>query len=330
VPLTLAQKGCNSPYMTIRGVTFPSSYSAGGLALSAADLGWNNVSCVWAQSKGGLDFEYDHLNAKLKAYLGSTDTSGVFAYSPGGGDVKGATAITGAMGTADQAADIVNAATWVAYQSFTTINGAAGSFGSITAQPPLPRNAVVSVKNASGGALNLFAGTMTITVTGTFRGAAQVEAIACTLTGGQKAVANTKFRAFAGAKPFDSITSVTIDATSLASIVAADGALQIGIGPGVLFGFPVAPDTGTNGDITSFSVNAAARAVAGNTDFANQTLNVGTIADGDDIAVIYKIDVEAVSGTAYGTSFALPEVPASTDLSGLGEVLVFAVGHNKT
>lgn len=296
-------------------ITLGSSYATNGVAVTAKLFGLREIRNLEVQTKGGILFHWDQSTGKVKANLGTTDSSAPFVFAPGGGDLKGATAVTGTMGTADQAADVVNGNTWVNYQTFTTINGAAGSFGSITAQPGTGRNAIVSVKNDSGGALNLFTGTMTITVTGKFRGATQTDAIACTLTGGQVAVANTKFRAFAGSKPFDSITSVTIDATSLAAIVVADGGLKIGIGPGSKLGLPVDGDTNADADIIKCIVSGADYAITGKTDWTNKTIDVGTTADGFDFSVQYKADAEAVSGTAYGTSAGLPEVPASTDLS---------------
>lgn len=327
---TVVRKPCTDPYMTITGVTFDSSYGTGGEALTASDLGWNNVQCVWAQPKGGLDFVYDPANAKLLAYLGTTDSSGIFVYAPGGGDLKGATAITAAMGTSDQAADAVNAGTWIAYQTFTTVSGAAGSLGTITLQPGTARNVVVTVKNDSGGSLNLYTGSMTFAVVGTFRGAAQTETITCTLTGGQVAVANTpKYRAWQGVKPFDTITTITQDATSLAAIAVADGALKVGVGPGTILGLPIDGDTGADADIIKATLSAANYSISGKTNWTNQTIDFGTTADGWDCSVEYKVDAESISGTAYGTSYALPEVPSTTDLSGLGEVLVFAVGQTK-
>jgi hypothetical protein len=302
-------------FMIVNEVAFDSSYPSGGESLLRTDLGFAATADpefhVLAQPKGGRVFEFDYSGQKLLAYEPGRSSS-EYAYTPGGGDIKGATAITAAMGTADQASDVVNSALNVAYQSFTTISGASGSFGTITNQPALGRAVNVAVKNASGGSLNLFTGTMTITVTGKFRGATQTEAIACTLTGGQVAVANNKFRAFAGSKPFDSITSVAIDATSLAAIAAADGALQIAIGPSVKIGFPVAPQTGADTDVLTFSVNAAPRAIASNSDYTNQTFSVGTIADGDDISIVYKV--------AGG------EVADTTDLSAVTAVRVTAFG----
>lgn len=294
------------------------SYPSGGYSLKPADMGFmaatDDEFHVKAISKAGYIMHYDHTTQKLQVYEPSKASS-EFAYSPGGGDVKGATAITAAMGTADQASDAVNAGLWVNYQTVTTINGAAGSFGSISAQPAFGRNAVITLKNDSGGNFTLFTGTTAFTVTGKYRGQTQTETINLVLTGGQVTLAHgPNYRAVAGVKPFDSITSVTIDATSLAGLIAnSAGGLKIGVGPGVLFGFPVAPQTGADADILDFSVNAVARTIAGNMDYTNQTFNVGTIADGDDVAIVY-----AVRGG---------EVANAADLSAVTAVRVEALGR---
>lgn len=50
-------------------VTFDSSYPAGGEALSASDLGFSTaVSTFVASPAGGLIFEYDFTNSKIKAH----------------------------------------------------------------------------------------------------------------------------------------------------------------------------------------------------------------------------------------------------------------------
>lgn len=305
-------------YLIVNEVAFDSSYATGGEALLRSDLGFAATADpefhVEVQCKGGRAFEYDYVNQKLLAYDPGR-ASGEYSFAPGGGDVKGATAITAAMATADQAADVVNPGLNVAYQSFTTINGAGGgSFGAVTNQPAFGRNLVVALKNASGGSLNLFTGTMAFTVTGKFRGQTQTETINLVLTGGQVALATAKFRAVQGVKPFDSITSVTVDATSLAGIITnVAGAIQVGVGPGTLIGFPVSPQTGADADVLTFSVNAAPRAIATNSDYTNQTFNVGTIADGDDVAIVFKV--------AGG------EVASATDLSAVTAVRVAAYGR---
>lgn len=52
----------------VADITFDSSYPTGGEALSASDLGFNlSVEFVLAAPAGGLMFEYDHTNKKLKA-----------------------------------------------------------------------------------------------------------------------------------------------------------------------------------------------------------------------------------------------------------------------
>lgn len=286
-------------WMTVNAVQFDNSYVIGGLALTAAQLGFASAVDpefhVQPNMRNGYQIHYEHTTNKLQAYV---SPGSEFAYAPGGGDVKGATVDSAARQTTDQTSDVVNGGLYVNYQSFTTINGAAGSLGTITTQPAFGRNLQISIKNASAGNLNLFVGAMTITVVGTFRGAAQTEAITLTTLTGNKAVAHAPdFRSFQGLKPFDTITSASIDATSLAGIIVSDGALQIAIGPGTLIGLPVAPATGANADIVGFSVNAVARTVSGNFDFTNQTANVGTIADGDDIAIVYKTQGEVATGT---------------------------------
>lgn len=287
-------------WMTVNSVQFDNNYLAGGLPLVGTDLGFASTVDpefhVQPNMKSGYTVHYDHAAGKLQAYAESPGAE--FAYAPGGGDVKGATVDSAVRQTTDQTTDVVNGALYVNYQSFTTINGAAGSFGTITTQPAFGRNLQVSIKNASAGNLNLYVGAMVITVVGTFRGAAQTEAITLTTLTGNKAVAHAPdYRSFQGLKPFDTITSASIDATSLASIIVSDGALQIGIGPGTLIGLPENTQTGTNADVLALSVNAVARTVAGNMDFTNQTFNVGTTADGDDLAITYKTQGEVLAGT---------------------------------
>jgi hypothetical protein len=148
------------------------------------------------------------------------------------------------------------------------------------------------------------------TIVGTdARGNTISDTVTFTSTAGNKSIANTKFRYKEGTKAFASITSITLTSGT------PNNAITIQVGPGTKLGLPRASDTAADADVLSFSVNAAARTVAGNFDWTNYTMNVGTIADGDDVAVVFKTDTEAVAGTSYGGSFALPEVPASTDLS---------------
>lgn len=296
-----------------KDVTWDNSYATGGESLSLSSLGFDSgyqVLSVLAQPVGGLSFGYDFVNQKLKAYS-AIDSSKPFAYSPGGGDIKGATAITGVMGTADQASGPTNANLIADYATFTDINTAVGVL-TIAADLDVPRNVVITVKNDQGGGTGgtLYEGTQTATVVGTFRGAAQTEDIAITSTAGNKTIADTKFRSWAGAKPFDSITSITLDHTT-----GPTGALKLAVGPGTKLGFPTATDTGANADVLKFTVNAANRAISGNSDYTNQTFAVGTISDGADISIVYNADYDVPGGTPIGSCVPLSEVPSGTNLS---------------
>ena len=60
-------------YMTITTVDFDSSYPTGGLALTAAQLGFSDNAAnltVFALMRNGYQFQYDGANAKLLAYQG--------------------------------------------------------------------------------------------------------------------------------------------------------------------------------------------------------------------------------------------------------------------
>jgi hypothetical protein len=54
--------------LAVKKVTFSSSYSTGGEALTAADFGMVALAVVIPMPAGGYVFEYDYANAKLKAY----------------------------------------------------------------------------------------------------------------------------------------------------------------------------------------------------------------------------------------------------------------------
>jgi hypothetical protein len=67
VALKIATVFGNKRYITA-DVTFDSSYATGGLSLKAVDLGLSAIDLVMAAQTGGYLLEYDHTNAKLKAY----------------------------------------------------------------------------------------------------------------------------------------------------------------------------------------------------------------------------------------------------------------------
>lgn len=292
-------------FRNIFEVAFDSSYPTGGESLTPNDLGFQSVKWAEVTPTGAFTFKYDVATKKLLAYnMGQ----GVSEQALTLVDVKGATLITGAMGTADQAADVVNPGAICALQTFTQIIANANVLAK-TANPDCPRNVVVGIKNDSGGALNLYEGTQTATVVGKFRGAAQTEAIAIVSTGANKAVANSKFRAWAGVKPFDSVTSVTFDHTD-----GPGAGLKAHVAPGVKIGLPFDTATGADADILSFAVTAVQTTIASAFDYTNKTVSVGTIADAADVYVLAKS-----ANIATGA-----EVTASTDLSTLTGVRIYA------
>lgn len=296
---------CGGYFRNIFEATFDSDYPTGGEPLTPNDLGFQSVKWAEVTPTGAYTFKYDVTTQKLIAYnMGQ----GVSEQELSLGDIKGATAITAAMGTADQAADVVNPGAICALQTFTQIIANANVLAK-TLDPDCPRNVVVGIKNDSGGALDLYEGTQTATVVGKFRGAAQTEAIAITSTAGNKAVANSKFRAWAGAKPFDSITSVTFDHTD-----GPGAGLKAHVAPGVKIGIPFDTATGADADILSFAVSAVQTTVASAFDYTNKTVSVGTIADGADVYVLAK-----VANIATGA-----EVTAATNLSTLTGVRIYA------
>lgn len=76
-------------------IAFDSSYATGGMALSAANLEMSSVNLLIAAPAGGLMFEYDHTNSKLKAIYptgGSATPATVVA--PAVTVPTGATAVT--------------------------------------------------------------------------------------------------------------------------------------------------------------------------------------------------------------------------------------------
>lgn len=217
--------------------------------------------------------------------------SGATTYTPGGGDLLGATNPAGTEGNADQAAAPVNSAALLAADTFTNFAGTMTP----TANPDVPRNVVITIENDSGGPLNLFEGVTTFLITGTRNGIAQTESVTLTSTAGNKAVANTKFRYVQGVKPFSTVTSVAITN-------APAGGLKGSLGVGTRLGLPSALATGTYTDVTQITVNAASitpsatTTSAGGVDTTNNAVNTGTTADGNDVSITYNSTGEVATG----------------------------------
>lgn len=275
-------------------ITPDTAYTAGGLAISAASFGQrvgrieNIIQAGGDAETNGIQLSYNPSTGKVKFSRGSQTR----AVSFGGGDIKGATNPAGTEGNADQNAAPVNAGL---YKAATLVSTLALTI-TPTTQPAIPRNVMITVTNDSGGALDLFEGTTTFTITGTdVNGAAQTETVTLTSTAGNKSVANSKFRYVQGVKAFRTITSITY-------VNAPAATLKMGAGPGTRLGLPTKLANAAHTDVVVISVNAAPVTIsstvanAGGVDTTNNTINSGTTADGDDVYVVYQDSGEVGAG----------------------------------
>lgn len=280
-------------------VALDTSYPAGGYSITPANVGLSRIDEVIIGNgniaSAAFRLAWDYANKKLVAASASGGAPTYLSLPY----LKGAT--TGSSENADANGEPVNGTLIVTDVTFTVAAGAL----TIAQNPDVSRNVTIVIENTTGGALNLFVGATTFTVTGTFRGAAQTEAITFTSTGGNKVIAAGKWRFKAGAKPFDTVTSITYDN-------AADGALTISVAPGTLVGLPSSTLTGAIADILIFNLSGAPRTISGNFDFTNWTANTGTIADAATLQILYK--------TAGG------QIATATDLSAVTARCLFIGG----
>ncbi len=287
--------------VVVANVTFDSSYPTGGEALAPSALSMQNFDLVQAGQASGYAFEYDYTNQKLKAYLpvgavaahghgpgsladaasavGSSHTHAATTkdiyLTHSGGEVKGS-ANTDAE-NADAAAAPTNSAS---VSADATVAAGAWTKGALT-NPDRGRNVCIVIENPTGGPLGLYEGAMTFTVTGTYRGGAQVDTIVITSTAGNKSVATTKFRYKYGVKPFDTVTDITL------ANVPANG-LVISAGLGSKIGLPTTLATPAEADVVKITKNAADLSPSGIVDTTNSTVNLGALTDNDDFEIIYK------------------------------------------
>lgn len=280
-------------------VSLDASYPSGGYSLPLQRYGILIPDLVLASPKSGILFEYDYTNKKLKAIY--PKAGGVYSTMVGS-DIKGS-ANTDSE-NADAASEPTNGH---AVAAAAAVSGGAWTHGAIT-NPDMGRNVGVVINNPTGGALNLYVGVMTFTITGTWRGAAQTETITFTSTNGNKAVANAKWRYKYGVKPFDTVTNFTLDNVP-------DNALTIALGLGSKIGLYNDLYTPTEADVVKITKNAANLSPSGIVGTTYMTVNLGTLADGDDFTIAYK-----TAGTAS-------EVAAGTDLSAMTGIRIYARGR---
>ena len=285
-------------------------YATNGASLTPAMLGLMSISDLSARPKSGYMFEYVVASQLLKAYRSAAFAGAAALSQFAFADVKGATAITAGNATTDLSADVVNANILSTYAAVSTL--VAGAMV-IALQPDVPRNIQINIKNDSGNPLNLYEGATSFAIVGTFRGAAQTETLTWTSTAGNKAVADGKFRALGGVKPFDTITSITV--TNLPAAT-----LKIGAGFGNLIGLPVDPVNNAEADLIKLMVTGANVAISGQYNTTNKTVAMLTTADNWDFFLEYNI----AGGSAQA---ALAEVTNGVTLSSTpGSFIIIARG----
>lgn len=251
---------------------FDSSYPAGGEPLSGSEVGLSAILAAidtgGGVADGGYRYKYNPATGKLQVFRGAGSPIQVYAES----DIKGS-ANTDAVGAG-------------AYITIPTNGNLISSLAAadnttaftIALQPDVPRNVCILVKDATGGSVDGNAADYVIV--GTFRGAAQTETISFSAAN-VATMGNGNIAAKYGSKPFDSITSITPSA-------AQPTGFQHGVGPGSKIGLPTPTATNAEADIVKLTKNAADLAKTGLYS-TNQTVNFGTLADGDDVSVEFNV-----------------------------------------
>lgn len=210
---------------------------------------------------------------------------------------------------ADENADVTNGA---AVAVDATVAAGTWTVGAITS-PAVPRNVCISIQNPTGGALALYEGVSTFTVDGTDRfGAALQELITVTSNAGNKSMAAAKFRVKYGVKAFKTVTGVTLD-----NAPANDLVISVGLGSKIAILNTLR--TPAEADVIRATINVTNYAFSGKVDTTNNTLNYGTLSDGDDVSVVSAM----TTGTAYTFTGNAASVATMSTLSGTAAAQTF-------
>lgn len=286
VIVTLAPE--DTDFMTFNKVVTPTiafgngvlTIPAGGIPMpDLAYFGLNKAikGIIPIPNGDGRQYVYVQATHKLKVF--GPGSGGIQTYVPGGGDIKGSDNTQTAAPDQDNPptnGDLIDTAH--AVQA-----GPAWAY-SEDLEPDVPRNVCILLKGAAGDSV-IPAGSYTFTVTGTFRGAAQTDTITFTYAGAAGTIVAGKYRWAYGVKPFDKITDVVITPAHLANLPVG---LLIGVGIGSCLGLPSETLGNIEADILKITKTAADLAVAGTFDVTNKTVNLGTLVDGNDVAIQYK------------------------------------------
>lgn len=267
----------------IRKFTGDSAYPAGGYTLNGSNFGFGNkplegvfVLGVLTTLAANYAPVYDALNKKLIVNAGGG--GGSLTYAPT--NVKGSdiTDVPIAAGTLPTNGGL--------YSNLAAADNTTAF--TIAVQPDFPRVVGIGFKNTNAGAST--GNAVNVVIVGTFRGAAQTETISFTaleLTSTAQNEVAFKY----GAKPFDTITSITPSAAQPAN-------WQHAAGPGSKFGLTTPTLNNAESDITEELINGATQTITGTYSSTNATVNFGDgLVDNDDLSVTYAASGQAGGGT---------------------------------
>lgn len=282
---SVAVSNYNSTLAEITGITgkFRSAPTVllGGCSSNGYIVAWDAVAkAIKAWYPTRAITPAGSLNAPAFTGTASTDVREL-DFVPGGGDIKGSanTDVAIAGGSLPTNGGLIS----------NLADAANTNVFTIALQPDVSRNVCIAFKNTNAGAST--GNAVDCVITGTFRGAAQTETIsfsALELT----STAQNEVAAKYGSKPFDTITEIT-------NPVAQPANWQHAAGPGSKIGLPANLATPAEADVIKLTKTAANLSPAGIVDTTNMTVNFGALSDGDDVAVLFKVDEAAL--TPVGT-----------------------------
>jgi hypothetical protein len=316
----------NKKMVRVRAVWNSSTYTSGGEPITATGVGLDTIQGVVFEDSGG--YTYDAVISAgttpllgagyrflLKAYAASAITPSGTVAAPTGTNTAVAAEyhlmtlpyIKGSKNTSYDGTD-KDTTDFTNYQLYSTLAAANNTTPlTIALQPEVPRNIVICHKNNSGGAA-VAQVACTYAIVGTFNGAAQTDTITFADTSN---VANGKYRAVYGVKPFDTITSITPSLSQNAN-------MQRCAGPGSLLGFPTALSTPAEADVVLFSILGVPVSITGTVSTANNTIATGVRTDADSVTIKYAR--KGYIATPAWTSGAAPVFTGSASATGASEM----------
>ena len=188
---------------------------------------------------------------------------------------------------------------------------AAGAWthGALTNPGHPARVVCITIHNDTIGALNLYEGTMTFTVTGTgFDGTGVIDLITFTSSAGNKSVATLQYRHKYGVKAFATVTDITLDNVP-------DNDLKIGAGIGSKIRIYNTLATLAEADVLRASINGTNYSIGSKVDTTNGTINWDTLTDSDDIQVMIaaeSLTAGSSSSDSAGTPSGSNDAPSIT------------------